>query len=940
MSPARPSLVFLGVLALASFFVAAPAAQAAQLSFSEVQGAVRQMELAAGGPVAATVSPDTGAVTFLVPSRPIPVTPVSGAASTKPEDLALAFLRSHGRAFGVSDAASELALRSPAERDELGFDRVRFQQVVRGVPVTAGEITVHLSGSSVRAVNAETLPGLQSFDVTPTISAAIARDKVLELAARRLGRLGVELSEPRLEILNRGLLEGRRHPTRLAWFVEATGPALREFVWIDARKGFVLLSFSQLTTALNRQVYNGASSDALPGTLVRSEGGVATGDLDADAAYTYSGDTYNYFLTQHGRDSFGGTGGAIVSTVHHCPSPGECPYDNAFWNGSQLVYGDGLSRADDVDAHELTHAVTERTANLFYYMQSGALNESFSDMFGETVDLTNAGGTDTSGVRWKVGEDIPGGALRDMMNPGLFGDPAKVTDANYYCGYLDNGGVHLNSGVPNHFYALLTDGGTYNSVTVTGIGLTKAGKIAYRALTHYLLSGSGFADAAAALGQSCTDLIGTAGIGAGDCTQVTAAATAVELSHVLICDGAEPLIPALCPVGQAPTDVFYDDVESGLSNTNWNVTSVGGPDNWFVDTTFATSGDWHFYGYDYFDITDTRLEMDADVAIPADARMQFNHAWDFDWPNYDGGVLEYSTNSGGAWTDASSLFSAGAIYGGVIGNEFGNPLANRNAFVNSSYGYTATQLNLSSLAGQNNVRFRYRLGTDDSLDWYGWFVDDIRIYTCAAVGGCTYTLSATSGFVGAGGGSGNIAVIAGPGCAWTSSSEVPWIVITSSGTGDGTATYTVAPNPTANPRSAIILIAGQPVTIYQGGETDYYTLTPCRVYDTRLPGGVPLTSQVPRTFNVAGLCSIPMTAKAVSVNVTVSNATAQGSFTYYPGGLTRPVASTLNFVATLVRANNAILVLAPDGSGTIEGYAFVADGGTVDTFLDVTGYFQ
>ncbi len=938
MSPARPSLVVSGVLALASFFAVAPVAQAAQLSSVEVQGAVQQMERAAGGPVSATVSPDTGAVTFLIPSRAIPVAPIAGASSTNPEELALSFLRTYGRAFGLREAGSELTLKSPAERDELGFDRVRFQQVVRGVPVTAGEVMVHLNGSSVRAVNAETLPGLQAFDVTPAVSTAIARDKVLELAARRLGKLDVELSEPRLEILNRGLLEGRRHPTRLAWFVEATGPGLREFVWIDAKKGFVLLHFSQLTTALNRQIYNGGSTAALPGTLIRSEGGPPTGDLDADAAYQYSGDTYNYYLTQHGRDSFDGTGGAILSTVHHCPSAGDCPYDNAYWSGTQLVYGDGLSRADDVDAHELTHAVIERTANLFYYMQSGALNESFSDMFGETVDLTNTGGTDTAGVRWKVGEDIPGGALRDMMNPGLFGDPGRVTDPSYYCNFLDNGGVHFNSGVPNHFYALLTDGGTYNSVTVTGIGLTKAGKIAYRALTHYLLSGSGFLDAATALGLSCTDLVGTAGIVAGDCTQVTAAVNAVELTQPLICAGAGPLPPALCPVGQAPTNVFFDDVESGLSNTNWNVTSVG-TDNWFVDTTFATSGDWHFYGYDSFEITDTRLEMDADVAIPANARMQLNHAWDFDWPNYDGGVLEVSTNSGGAWTDAASLFSAGATYGGAIDTGFGNPIGGRNAFVSSSYGYTATQLNLSSLAGQNNVRFRFRLGTDDSLDWYGWFVDDIRIYTCAA-GGCTYTLSATSGFVGAGGGSGDITVTAGPGCAWTSSSAVPWIVITSSGTGNGTATYTVAPNPTASPRNATITIAGQTVTIYQGGEADYHTLTPCRVYDTRLTGGTPLTSQVPRTFTVAGLCNIPTTATAVSVNVTVANATAQGNFTYYPGGLPRPVTSTLNFVATQVRANNAILVLAPDGSGTIQGYAFVADGGTVDTFLDVTGYFQ
>ena len=86
----------------------------------------------------------------------------------------------------------------------------------------------------------------------------------------------------------------------------------------------------------------------------------------------------------------------------------ECPYQNAFWNGTQMVYGEDFSLADDVDAHELTHAVTEKSASLAYYMQSGALNESFSDIFGETVDLTNGAGTDTAAVRWQLGEDLPG----------------------------------------------------------------------------------------------------------------------------------------------------------------------------------------------------------------------------------------------------------------------------------------------------------------------------------------------------------------------------------------------------------------------------------------------------------------------------------------------------------------------------------------------------
>ena len=107
----------------------------------------------------------------------------------------------------------------------------------------------------------------------------------------------------------------------------------------------------------------------------------------------------------------------IVSTVRYCPSAQECPYENAYWDGEQMVYGAGFA-ADDVVGHELTHGVTDFSSRLFYYAQSGAINESLSDVFGELIDLGNGAGTDTPAVRWEIGEDIPGiGALRDMADP-------------------------------------------------------------------------------------------------------------------------------------------------------------------------------------------------------------------------------------------------------------------------------------------------------------------------------------------------------------------------------------------------------------------------------------------------------------------------------------------------------------------------------------------
>jgi len=412
--------------------IAVPSIAHAQQTDTAVQEARQRMESAAGGTVAITQSSVTGLATFVAtpPERPIP-SYVSPTAS--PEERASGFLETYGNAFGIT-ARDQVQMQRVQGPDEVGMEHVRYRQVHRGVPVTGGEIIVHLRGADVTAVTAKTLPNLDAVETTPTVAPETALAAAQGVLVKHLKVTDAKLSTPRLEIFNRGLLEGREQPTRLAWFIEATKTDVREFIWIDAQRGAVLLHFSQITDAKTRSIYDANDGSTLPGTLVRSEGGPVTGDPDADKAYDYSGDTYDYFFTQHGRDSYDGAGAPLKSTTHYCPSSSDCPYQNAFWNGTQMVYGEGFSAADDVDAHELTHAVTERTASLVYYMQSGALNESFSDIFGETVDLTNGSGTDTPAVRWKLGEDIPVfGAIRDMMNPNLFGDPGKVSDTQFIC---------------------------------------------------------------------------------------------------------------------------------------------------------------------------------------------------------------------------------------------------------------------------------------------------------------------------------------------------------------------------------------------------------------------------------------------------------------------------------------------------------------------------
>lgn len=734
--------MFRRVLLCSCLLLVPSLSSAAEPATEEAIGLLRSV---ASGAAELTRSGVTGVVTFFSSGERSGVL-VPDPSATAPSARALSFLETYGQAFGLSSAA-DLQLKSMTS-DELQMDHVRFQQLHEGIPVTGGEVIVHLRGNRILAANGKALPDLEEILVTPAVAANDALTSAADILRKHIGVDDAELSAPRLEVFNRGLLEDRAAPTRLAWFIEATRIDLREYLWIDATTGAVLLHFSQLPEAKNRTIYNGNNSSSLPGTLMRTEGGPATGDADADDAYTYSGATYDYFLAQHGRDSFDGLGGELRSTVHNCPSPAECPLPNAFWNGTQMIYGEGYASSDDVVAHELTHAVTNYTADLFYYMQSGALNESFSDILGETVDLSDSLGNDSPGVRWQLGEDLSGGAIRSLMNPPAFGQPGKVSDSNFQCpsgsffdGDLDRGGVHTNSGVPNHGYALMVDGGTYNGRTVVGIGLTKAAKIQYRALATYLVSASGFADTYSALNRSCTDLVGVAGISAADCIQVRNALDAVELAGTLPCNPAHSVAPPLCPSGYTAADLSLIDFETGIgfpscptngtAPTSWcdySEGSFGGP--------YSTSGTHSLWGYNRPEAGDLSSTISWNGVLPANAKLQFHHSHSFESDSdgfYDGGVVEYSTNSGSSWLDAASLFSAGATYRGTLDNSNGNPLAGRSAFVGESWGYTATQLNLASLAGQP-FRLRFRLGTDASVNDWGWNIDDVRIYQCVSGG--------------------------------------------------------------------------------------------------------------------------------------------------------------------------------------------------------------
>jgi len=220
-------------------------------------------------------------------------------------------------------------------------------------------------------------------------------------------------------------------------------------------------------------------------------------------------------------------------------------------------------------------------------------------------------------------------------------------------------------------------------------------------------------------------LIGTGGIVAADCQEVRDASDAVEMNLQPV-TGYNP-DAALCSGAQTAVSLFFDDLEAGAGN--WILGAISGTNRWVYSPSyadFAHSGSGFLYADDLPATTaDTTASMNSSTGLPSGAYLHFAHAYGFDEPNADGGVLEYSTNGGASWTDAGSLIDTNG-YDGMITS---GPLSGRSGFISDSHGYISTRLNLTSLAGQS-VRFRWRMGINNGgFDW-GWWLDDVRIYIC------------------------------------------------------------------------------------------------------------------------------------------------------------------------------------------------------------------
>ena len=916
------------------------AAQAqAQGPLSGQREAIDRLAVETGGSAQVSIHGATGAARFvrLAPGGKLGAQRSARAATdASKQNGSVKFLTDYGSLFGIRSATTELGA-ARVEKDRYGGTHIAYKQVYQGLPVFGAVMKTHFDAAdNLTVVNGHFVPGI-TVDPKPTRSAEQAIKTAMVRVQADLARpLATKLSagEPTLMIYRAGLAQGVEGANHLAWQVEIGNRVdVREFVYVDAHTGKVIDQITGIHDGKNRRAYDAAGATApgpsYPASPFWVEGDpFPTGTVEADNMIAASSEIYDLFKIAFGRDSFDGLGATMDSIFNRGNG---CP--NASWNGSLISFCPGTT-TDDITAHEWGHAYTEYTHGLIYAWQPGALNEAYSDIWGETVDRMNGRGGDTpdaarsdgvctaftpapptvailapaaiagpkeagtaafgpasfsisgnvvvvndgtgtlsdgctspfvnaaavsgkiafidrgtcgfavkvknaqlngavgvivgnnaggttianmggadatitipsllvsqnngtaikaqvspvsaslarggngsaSSVSWLIGEDSAafGGAIRDMYNPTCYGHPGKVTDRQYSCGPNtqagDNGGVHINSGIPNHAYALLVDGGTYNGQSITAIGLTKAAHIYYRAQSVYQGPASNFADHADALGQSCIDLTGVnlahlrtgapSGelISATDCAQITKVALAVELRTPPAQCNFQPMLaktpPPLCAAGN-PTSLAADSFDGGKrAGLRWLVSNVGRtadftPRNWgVVNNLPGGRPGYGIFAVDFAggtcapggDQTGVMRLDSPEITIPATAatlRVTFDH-WMASEADFDGGNLKISVNAG-AWQLVRAADFVYNPYNATLstaaqGNS--NPMAGQPAFSGSDGGsvtgsWGRSIVNLAPYATVNDkIRLRFEMGTDGCGGTFGWYLDDVMVYRC------------------------------------------------------------------------------------------------------------------------------------------------------------------------------------------------------------------
>lgn len=909
------ALVSLSTLALASadsFPSIASTSSAALARLDEESGGAASVSLHRATGVARFVRLEPGAL------------PLRGAG---PTEKGADFLDRYGAAFGIADPAAELT--GPVERtDRHGRSRLTYGQVYRGVPVFAGMLRAHFDAAGrMRAFNGTFVPGI-SIDPKPVLSPSEAGEVALSVVREKNEPPSLSARGTRLVVFRTGLLQGVPGQDRLAFEVEVSdGAGIREFVFVDAGSGKVVDRISGIQETLTRTVHQPAFNNVViwnEGQSLPYSTGDSLNDGQVNGLIRHSSDVYDLYSRLSGGTFLSWDGASATMHTVWKSSSVSCP--NANWNGATTNFCDGVA-SDDVIAHEWTHAYTQSTHGLIYQWQSGALNEAYSDMFGEVVDLLDGAGTDlpnstrlqndcstvggtpppglvvqapppiarpfsaagaafnpsppktasgavqlvndgdnqggtasvtdacqaligftpgrialvdrgtcgfttkvvnaqnagavavivantdnglltmsgsnpaitipsvliarsdadlvkaqlaagvsatisltaasTTSVRWLVSEDAWafGGPIRDMWSPTCFADPGKVSDRQYVCSTSDGGGVHTNSGVPNHAFALLVDGGTFNGRTVPAIGLTKTAHVYWRAMETYQVPATDFADHADALSQSCSDLVGvnlaslTTGAPSGevitlaDCSAVDEAMLAVEMRSAPPCSFA-PLLNA----GPAPSVcenvVFSAGFETDPAPT-WTRSNAGVnpeyiPRDWAWTSALPGGRSGHaLFALDSLTLggcspgDDQSGVMSLEsppIPLSGASSLTFDHYVATE-PLFDGGNVKIAVNGGPYQTVTSGSFVFNPYNTTLSGTGNTNPMVGQPAWSGADGGqvrgsWGQSQASLAAYAGPSDtVRIRFDFGVDGCNGLDGWYVDDVKVCTLVPAAG-------------------------------------------------------------------------------------------------------------------------------------------------------------------------------------------------------------
>ena len=655
-------------------------------------------------------------------------------------------LRNRSQERGITNA-DDFKVKS-VEIDNMKMAHTRFQQTVNDIPVWEAEAIVHLNADGEVASITDDLKASLAVNTEPNLSEKEAVSLATNTKRIKSGTdqkittdLWIFRAKDRDHLAYRVKIDNsddQKNPSMPVVFIDAqTGEKVFQYDNLQTGSGSSLYSGTvSLNTSVSGSTYYLEDLTRKQGTFnMNSTGNESTGAGGTASRYTDTDDvwnttiqragvdahygaakTFDYYQAVHGRNGIDGNYGPgstaaaansgvnlLVSRVHFGSSG---RYNNAFWNGTNMSYGDGDGTTFtplttlDICGHEMTHGVTERTANLTYSNESGALNEATSDIMGSMVELYAKGGTVTANT-WLIGEDAytpgtAGDALRSMKDPNSLGDPDHYSLR--YTGTSDNGGVHTNSSIVNHAYYLMAAGGTnrVSGVAVTGVGTSAMEKIWYRALTTYFTSGTNFAAARTATINAANDLYGS----------TSAQATTVATGWCAVGVGS-------CPTSGTPTPTPTPGGGGSELLTNGGFEASASP--------WVGSGTGYFYtasgsyphggtGYIYFGVNNSVSGQSYQtVTIPTTATGNLTF-----WLNitssetgttaYDNLYVEVRNTSGTLLTTLATYSNANKTTAGT---------------------YSQKSFSLAAYKGQT-VRLQFRSTTDSSVTTT-FRVDDVSL---------------------------------------------------------------------------------------------------------------------------------------------------------------------------------------------------------------------